>query len=86
MFALNALNRNRAFFKTEGGYLGYCLIGTAPGDQVYVLCSSSSPVILKEVKEYYVHVRTCYVTGLMNGEAFVFLELNGRKVERLCLR
>jgi hypothetical protein len=86
MFALNALDGNRAFFKTEGGYLGYCPIRTAPGDQVYVLCSSSSPVILKEVKEYYVHVKTCCVAGLMNGEAFVFLELNGRKDERLCLR
>jgi Heterokaryon incompatibility protein (HET) len=85
MFALDALDGNRAFFKTEGGYLGYCPIRTAPGDQVYVLCGSSSPVILRQVEEYYVNVGTCYVAGLMNGEASVFLELDGRKVERLCL-
>jgi hypothetical protein len=86
MFALDALGGNRAFFKTEGGYLGYCPIRTAPGDQVYVLCGSSSLVILRQVEEYYVNVGTCFVAGLMNGEASVFLELDGRKVEKLCLR
>jgi hypothetical protein len=86
MFALDALGGNRAFFETEGGYLGYCPIRTAPGDQVYGLCGSSSPVILRQAEEYHINVGTCYVAGLINGEASAFLELDGRKVKRLCLR
>ena len=57
------------------GYLGYGSDGLQRGDRVVVLPNCKVPLILRKVGECYKFVSTCFVLGLMDGEA-------GRMVDR----
>jgi hypothetical protein len=58
-----------AFFDTKDGYLGLAPNGTLPGDLVCVLKGCGVPVVLRKSGNQYLHVGTCFVLGLMEGEA-----------------
>lgn len=57
--------------------LGYLVLGpkqAAEGDIICVLKGCHVPVILRKVEDHYIHVGTCFVQGLMEGEAADMLE------------
>jgi hypothetical protein len=70
------------FIETPGGYLGLAPHGAKIGDIVCVLKACNIPVILRKVNEHYVHIGTCYMLGLMEGETAGMLESGHRKVQR----
>lgn len=55
-------------FETESGDVGLGPKGCQPGDIVCLLSGSSVPVVLRIIDCYYVHVGTCFVPNLMDGE------------------
>lgn len=63
----------RHFF-TDKGHLGYGAKGILEGDIVCVLQGSRVPVLLRKIEDYYHFVSTCFVLGLMDGEAAQMLE------------
>jgi hypothetical protein len=57
------------FFDTKDGYLGLAPNGTLPGNLVCVFNRCGVPVVLRKLGNQYLHVGTCFVLGLMEGEA-----------------
>ena len=70
------------FIETSVGYLGLAPNGAAIGDVLCVLKGCDTPVVLRKVNEHYVHVGTCFVLGLMDGEAAELLKTGRAKVQR----
>ena len=70
------------FIETPTGYLGLAPNGAAIGDILCVLKGCDTPVVLRKVNEHYVHVGTCFVLGLMDGEAAELLKIGRAKVQR----
>jgi len=70
------------FIETPSGYLGLAPNGVAIGDIICVLKGCGIPVVLRKVNDHYVHVGTCFVLGLMEGEAAELLETGRAKVQR----
>lgn len=67
-------------FEFEGGYLGSAPQDVEIGDVVCVLNGSQYPVILRPLPDdLFEFVGTCFVLGLMKGEARAFLS-TGRRV------
>ena len=60
-------------FYTRKGFLGHAPEGIREGDLVCVLESCGVPVILRKVDRFYHFVSTCFVLGLLDGEAAVML-------------
>lgn len=64
-------------FETETGYLGLGPEGVQAGDEIYILNRCTVPVILRRgvgmEDGTAMHVGTCFVAGLMNGEAVEFI-------------
>jgi hypothetical protein len=56
-------------FYTMKGYLGHSQKCAQEGDLVCVLQECRLPVLLRKVDNYYQFVSTCFVLGLMDGEA-----------------
>lgn len=70
-------------FEFEGGYLGLGLQDVEIGDVVCVLNGSQYPVILRPLEDdLFEVIGTCFVLGLMKGEAQAFLS-TGRRVFHL---
>ena len=62
----------RSFFKTREGYIGLAPRNAQPEDQVCFLLGCSMPMLLRPTaNSQYQVVGSCYVHGLMNGEAFL---------------
>lgn len=81
------LRRSAAgYFETEDGYLGLAPHGTLPGDIVGVLKGYRAPVILRRRGDHHVFVGTCFVLGLMYGEARKLAEEGRAKIDILELR
>jgi len=72
------------FFETGVGYFGLYSPKVIPGDLVYVIRGCESPVIPRKVDDYFVHVATCFVSGLMEGEAATLVK-SGEKKSRICV-
>ena len=70
------------FVETARGYLGLAPDGTAVGDMICVLKACSTPVVLREVGGHYVHVGTCFVLGLMEGQAAELLQDGRTKIQQ----
>jgi hypothetical protein len=56
-------------FYTRKSYLGFGPRWVQEGDLVCVLQGCRLPVLLRKVDDYYHFISTCFVLGLMNGEA-----------------
>jgi Heterokaryon incompatibility protein (HET) len=65
---------NARHFYTRKGSLGYGPKGLQKGDLVCVLPGCRVPVILRKAGDFYHHVSTGLVLGLMDGEAAQMLE------------
>lgn len=66
--------KNRSFIKTSEGYIGLASRHTQPGDLISVLLGCRTPMILRPTTDSrYQVVGSCYVHGLMDGEAFLGL-------------
>jgi hypothetical protein len=66
--------RRYYIFETESGYLGLGLVGMRTDNVVSILHPCKFPIILRqahhlEVGCHYNHVGSCFVLGLMKGEA-----------------
>lgn len=72
---------NRAFFRTENGYMGLGPRILQPQDQIWVLLGSRVPMVLKPKHDFYQVVGACYVDGYINGEAIQGLK-SGTFVEQ----
>jgi hypothetical protein len=70
------------FIETSSGYLGLAPGGASIGDTICVLKGCETPVVLRKVDEHYVHVGTCFVLGLMEGESAEMLETGRTKIQR----
>ncbi|KAE9365874.1 hypothetical protein N431DRAFT_430066, partial [Stipitochalara longipes BDJ] len=64
----------QSFFATQKGYMGAGAQSLRAGDKVYVLYGCDVPVVLRAVGDQYIHVGPCFVQGLMDGEAFDWVE------------
>lgn len=72
-FVQQAVPRKSRLFEFEGGYLGLAFQDVAIGDVVCVVNGSQYPVILRKLQNYlFEFVGTCFVLGLMKGEARAF--------------
>lgn len=58
-----------AAFVTKRGYVGWARKGLREGDEVCVLPACPAPVLLRDVGGRSIHLGSCYVEGLMHGEA-----------------
>jgi hypothetical protein len=61
-------------FYTRKGFLGYAPEGIRERDLVCVLESCGVPVLLRKIDGFYHFVSTCFVLGLLDGEAAVMLK------------
>ncbi|KAN0089070.1 HET domain containing protein [Hyaloscypha variabilis] len=61
-------------FYTRNGHLGYGPKGIQKDDLICVLPNCQVPVILRQVDNHYHFVSTCFVLGLMDGEAAQMIE------------
>lgn len=73
-------------FQTSTGYLGLGGKLMLAGDIICVVKGCTYPVILRKIEDYHVHVGTCYVLGLMEGEAVEFLESGERQLQEFQIR
>jgi len=69
------------FAETQNGYIGLFPPLVAEGDILCILKGCSVPVVLRKVRSQYLHVGTCYVFGLMNGEAKELVTTSQAKIE-----
>lgn len=60
---------NRAFFVTTNGHFGLGPHFAQAGDIVAVIFGLRFPVVLRQIREKWQFLGTCYVHGIMNGEA-----------------
>ncbi len=72
--------------ETNLGYLCGVPIGTRTGDVICILKGCDTPVVLRRVHSYYVHIGSCYVDGLMNGEVSTLVEQGQGNVKRIEIR
>ena len=63
--------RSLKFFQTSRGYLGLGPPSMAPGDLVCMIFDCKMPILLRRVDAHYLHVGTCFVLGLMDGEGLL---------------
>ncbi len=61
-------------FYTQKGYLSYGPKWIQEGDLVCVVQGCRVPVLLRKVDDYYHFVSTCFVLGMMDGEAAQMLD------------
>lgn len=64
-------NFNRSIFETSNGLLGVGPHGMQAEDLVCVLLNCRMPAILRKVGSHYLFVGSCFVLGLMDGEALM---------------
>ncbi|KAK0622759.1 heterokaryon incompatibility protein-domain-containing protein [Immersiella caudata] len=67
--------------ETESGRIGICPSTVMAGDIVCVLLGSGMPSILRRVREHYLHIGTCFFSGIMNGEVAELVKSNEVSVE-----
>jgi hypothetical protein len=80
MFTAQALY-GKKLVTTENGYLGLGVNAIQPGDKVFILLGSKSPVALRPSPDGYKVVGEMYLQGVMNGEAMKWLEQGGCSLE-----
>jgi Heterokaryon incompatibility protein (HET) len=78
--------RSSRHFYTKEGYLGYGPECLQKGDLVCVLPNCDLPLIFRKVGDYYHHVSTCLVLGLMDGEAAQLLKEGKASMQQFNIR
>jgi hypothetical protein len=68
------LGYGRTMFWTKNGYLGSTWAEVIQGDFICLLFGCDLPVILRQINDHYIHIGTCFIVGLMDGEAFNDIE------------
>jgi hypothetical protein len=86
IYELALLQMRWRLFSSRNGYLGFCPIKSLPTDNVYILKGSGNPMILREVDGCFNLVGTCYIAGLMDGEAREMIDAKKLQVELLYIR
>jgi Heterokaryon incompatibility protein (HET) len=69
------------YIETAGGYLGLAPEGSRVGDKICILKGCPTPVILRKGPTHYIHVGTCFVLGLMEGQAAEWLQVGRAKAQ-----
>jgi hypothetical protein len=83
--AIFAASHNRRFFTTQGGHVGVGPKVGESGDVVVILYGSRAPCVLRRRGEHYKFLGTCYVDGIMDGEAVHQHRAEGRVDELFTL-
>jgi hypothetical protein len=68
-------------FQTSSGYLGLGGKMMLAGDIICVVKGCTYPLISRKIEDYYVHIGTCYVVGIMEGEVAELLETGEREIQ-----
>ncbi|KAK4574464.1 hypothetical protein LTR86_001305 [Recurvomyces mirabilis] len=77
--ALRPTIRHRRIFVTQSGYVGVGPKHARAGDVVAVIYGGVWPFILRSMGSEYSMIGTCYVHGIMNGEAVREHEAEGKE-------
>jgi hypothetical protein len=77
--------RVQCLFRLPSGHLGGGPLEMRAGDKVCVLARCESPVILRQSGANWIHVGTCFVLGLSDGEAYEMIDEGKLKVEEFLI-
>jgi hypothetical protein len=75
----------QCLFRLPSGHLGGGPLAMRAGDKVCVLAHCKSPVILRQSGANWIHVGTCFVLGLSDGEAYKMIDEGKLKVEEFLI-
>lgn len=75
----------QCLFRLPSGHLGGGPLEMRAGDKVCVLAHCESPVILRQSGANWIHVGTCFVLGLSDGEAYEMIDEGKLKVEEFLI-
>ena len=78
--------RNRRFFITTSGFMGLGPRTMQPQDQIAVLHGCRWPVILRPGDDHFKMLGTCYVHGIMDGEAIREKKNEGKEAAVIIIR
>jgi len=67
--AMREATEGRRLTMTKSGYLSLSPADTRRGDTIAILFDCDAPVLLRPIGKHYEFVGTCYVHGIMQGEA-----------------
>jgi hypothetical protein len=76
---------NQRLFTAAGGLIGTVAAQAIVGDKIAVLLGCDMPVVLRPKGNYYQYIGSCFVEGLMDGEAVRGLEDGRVKTEIISL-
>ncbi|XWW99289.1 hypothetical protein V2A60_007298 [Cordyceps javanica] len=79
---IQGLAHYHCIFSTEDGYIGLCPKNSKVDDLVCVLAGCRMPVVLRRQDTHYLHVGTCFVLGLMDGEAAELVGNSKRRMQK----
>jgi hypothetical protein len=80
---VHAENSEKRFFETANGLLGLGPRGMRDTDLVGVFGGCNLPVILRKEEDHYLFVGSCFILGMMKGEAMnaeTLVELGGMQI------
>jgi hypothetical protein len=77
--------RMQCLFRLPSGHLGGGPLDMRAGDKVCVLAHCKSPVILRQSGANWIHVGTCFVLGLSDGEAYEMIDEGKLEVEEFLI-
>jgi hypothetical protein len=83
---LYGLQNGWRFFETAAEHLGLGPPWATSGNKVFVLKGSGLPVVLRKQDNHWVHVETCFILDLMNGEAAARVQSCECVIERVEIR
>ena len=86
MTAIIKNQRDHRFIEIGHGYFGLAPRGTLSVDDIYVVKGCNVPLVLRKVDNYCIYVGSCFVLGLMNGEAKHLLDAGKAEIKRLEIR
>jgi hypothetical protein len=67
-------------FETESGYIGLGPKCISVGDTVVVPLRLGTPTVLRKEDDHHLHIGTCWVLGIMDGEAIELVRQGKREV------
>ncbi|KAK4449710.1 heterokaryon incompatibility protein-domain-containing protein [Podospora aff. communis PSN243] len=80
-FECHFVNGDVRLAETESGRIGMCPSAVMTGDILCVLRGSGLPSILRRVRDHYLHIGTCFFSGIMNGEVAELVKSNKVSIE-----
>lgn len=86
MVELETKQISHRLIETDDGYLGLAPKGTLPGDKIVILKDCPVPMVLRKVANYYLNIGSCFIAGLMEGEAAAWVANKRATVEQISIR